>query len=76
MILQEAISQVHEFLAKTGVLGTEFVFLSCGDFDGNTIRREAVFKGFDLPSYLKRWINIKKVFPVHLFDKTAVKKEV
>ena len=35
------------------------------------MRREAIFKKFNVPSYLKRWINFKKVFPVHLFDKTA-----
>jgi inhibitor of KinA sporulation pathway (predicted exonuclease) len=30
----------------------------------------------NIPNYLKRWINIKKVFPVHLFDKSAPKHEV
>lgn len=74
--IQEAISQVHEFLDKLGVLKTEFVFMSCGDFDGNTMRREALHKGFNIPSYLKRWINLKKVFPVHLFNKDAAKVEV
>jgi hypothetical protein len=43
--------------------------MSCGDFDGNQMRREALFKRFNVPNYLKRWINLKKVFPVHLFDK-------
>ena len=33
------------------------------------MRREAMQKKFNVPNYLKRWINIKKVFPVHLFDK-------
>jgi len=46
----------------------EFIFLSCGDFDGNHMKRETEYKGLNTPSYLKRWINIKKVFPVHLFD--------
>lgn len=49
----------------------EFVFLSCGDFDGNQIRREAIHKKMIIPNYMKRWINIKKVFPVHLFDPSA-----
>lgn len=35
------------------------------------MRREAQYKGLSVPNYLKRWINIKKVFPVHLFDKNA-----
>ena len=30
----------------------------------------------NIPNYLKRWINIKKVFPTHLFDKNAPKNEV
>ena len=44
--------------------------MSCGDFDGNQIRREALHKGLHVPNYLKRWINLKKVFPVHLFDQS------
>ena len=40
------------------------------------MRREALHKGFDVPNYLKRWINIKKVFPKHLFDEKAAKNEV
>jgi hypothetical protein len=27
-----------------GVFSSEFVFLSCGDFDGNQMRREALHK--------------------------------
>lgn len=34
------------------------------------MRAEATHKKFDIPNYLKRWINIKKVFPIHLFDKS------
>jgi len=56
-------AQVHEFLEKEGILATEFVFLSCGDFDGRHIKRESKLKNFDVPSYLKRWINFKKIFP-------------
>ena len=53
----------HEFLEKEGMFESEFVFLSCGDFDGRHMRREAEVKGLSVPSYLKRWINLKKVFP-------------
>jgi len=60
--LQEAIGQVHHFLESKGILSTEFVFLSCGDFDGRTMKRESKHKQFEVPNYLKRWINIKKVF--------------
>lgn len=51
------------------MLQSEFVFASCGDFDGNCMKRESQFKNFKVPSYLKRWINIKKVFPKGLLDK-------
>ncbi len=34
------------------------------------MRREALHKKMNVPSYMKRWINFKKVFPVHLFDKS------
>lgn len=33
--LREAVAQVSEFLDKNGILRSEFIFLSCGDFDGN-----------------------------------------
>jgi len=35
------------------------------------MRREAKHKGLAIPNYFQRWINIKKVFPTHLFDKEA-----
>ncbi len=62
--------RVHVFLENLGVFQGEFVLLSCGDFDGNQMRREALHKKMNVPNYMKRWINIKKVFPVHLFDKS------
>ncbi len=40
------------------------------------MRREACFKKFNVPSYLKRWVNFKKVFPLHLFDKNVPEKTV
>ena len=50
--------------------------MSCGDFDGNTIKRESREKGFDLPNYMKRWINIKKVFPIHMFKQDIKEVEM
>ena len=57
------------------MLGSEFVFLSCGDFDAWALMWEAKYKNFFVPNYLKRWINIKKVFPRHFYDKQAKKIE-
>ena len=28
-----------------------------------------------IPNYLQRWINIKKVFPLHLFDKSKTEAD-
>ena len=44
--------------------------MSCGDFDGNCLAREAKKKELEVPNYLKRWINLKKVFPNHKFGGT------
>lgn len=46
------------------MFGSEFVFASCGDFDGLQLMRESKYKNFKVPNYLKRWINLKKVFSV------------
>lgn len=35
VILQEALRQLHMFLKEKKIVETEFVFASCGDFDGN-----------------------------------------
>jgi inhibitor of KinA sporulation pathway (predicted exonuclease) len=66
--LQDALKQLHLHLGKEGLFGSEFIFLSCGDFDGRTLKKEAEKKQIFIPNYLKRWLNIKKTFPVHLFD--------
>ena len=42
--------------------------MSCGDYDAKALRREAEYKGFFVPNYFKEWINIKKVFPLHLYN--------
>ena len=56
-------------MGKEGIFGSEFVLLSCGDFDARLLKEEAERKGIFIPNYLKRWINIKKVFPLYLYDK-------
>lgn len=62
ILIQDAMKQLHKFLDDNGIFKTEFVFASCGDFDGNQMKRESAQKQFEVPSYLKRWINLKKVF--------------
>ena len=66
--ITEALKQVHVFLGQEGLYASEFIFMSCGDFDGKTLAREAKAKQLFIPNYLKRWINLKKVFPMHKFN--------
>ena len=62
ILIQDAMKQLHAFLESKGLFKTEFVFASCGDFDGNQMKRESNHKQFKVPAYLRRWINLKKVF--------------
>jgi inhibitor of KinA sporulation pathway (predicted exonuclease)/RNA:NAD 2'-phosphotransferase (TPT1/KptA family) len=66
--IETALAMFHKFLENNNVLGSEFVVLSCGDFDAGALKKEAEFKDIFVPSYMKEWINIKKVFPLHLYD--------
>ena len=61
--LQTAVTQAHEFLEKEGVFGTEFVFLQYGEFFGKQLMVETKTKNINVPSYMRRWINIRKIFP-------------
>ena len=68
--LEEALAKLHNFLLDFGMFQKEFVFMSCGDFDGNQMAREAQRKNISVPNYLKRWINLKKVFPKDATNKS------
>lgn len=49
--------------------------MSCGDFDGNQLKRESAAKNLTVPNYMRRWINLKKVFPMHLIDESVPAKD-
>ena len=72
--IETAVAMFHNFLESNNLLNSEFTLMSCGDFDGKALKREAEYKNFFVPSYLKEWINIKKAFPLHLY-KEEVKQE-
>lgn len=36
--LSEALAKIHLWLEQNNVLNTEFVFMSCGDYDGRQLR--------------------------------------
>ena len=61
--LDQAFASLHHHLLELGIFKEEFVFVSCGDFDGRQLSREAEVKNLRYPNYLKRWINLKKAFP-------------
>ena len=62
--IRDALRQLHLWLGNEGVFGSEFIFMSCGDFDGAALGREAKAKSIFLPNYMNRWINLKKAFPI------------
>ena len=66
--IETALFLFHEFLRKNNVLKSEYVLMSCGDYDAKALRREADYKKLFVPNYMKEWINIKKVFPLHLYN--------
>ena len=62
MPLADTLKEFDEFLTKKIPIG-ESVVVTCGDWDIKTcIKKEAQFKKIDLPRYLTRWINLKKIF--------------
>jgi inhibitor of KinA sporulation pathway (predicted exonuclease) len=60
---KQALMKLHKHLLDFGIFKHEFVLVSCGDYDGNQLKREAVLKNIPLPNYLRRWINMKKALP-------------
>lgn len=42
--INTALDQMHAWLESEGLFKSEFVFMSCGDFDGNHLNKEATQK--------------------------------
>jgi len=62
--IKTALSMFHAHLKAFNLLNTNFVFMTCGDWDLQTcLRNEADFKKLSLQPYWKSWINIKASFP-------------
>lgn len=61
--LSDAIQAFEKHIVSLGISEDDFVFVTCGEWDFKTcLKKEAGFKGMKLPRYLKRYINIKKIF--------------
>ena len=73
--IETALALFHNFLKDSNVLGSEFILMSWGDFDGKALKKEAEYKNLFVPSYLKEWINIKKAFPISKYTEEEVKEE-
>lgn len=55
-------------MLSKGILNKHFTFATCGDYDLNgQLKRESQFKNLAIPNYLRRYINLKKVFPTHKY---------
>lgn len=63
IILEEALELLHNHLTKSGILNKNWCFVTCGDWDLQTcLKSECKKKEIPLKKYMKRWINIKKIF--------------
>ncbi len=61
--LTEVLELLDKFLLDNDLLNKNFIFVTCGDWDlRSCLRSEAKFKNIEYKNYLKRWINLKKVF--------------
>jgi hypothetical protein len=62
------LDEIHLDLTKSGIFGSEFTFLSCGDMPGNQLFTEATNKGLHdrVPVYLRRWMNLEQIWPEKL----------
>ena len=66
-LIVEVLDKLNAFLEEKGILSSSFCFVTCGDWDLNVcLRCEARAKKIPIKGYLKRWINIKKVYPMPL----------
>ena len=59
--LSDVINLCLKFLSEN-FKNDEICFITCGDFDFKCLARETRFKKINLPSILRRYINIKEVF--------------
>jgi len=63
--LPEVLEELGQFLEEKEILKGSFCFMTCGDWDlAICLRKETQIKSLPVKSYLKRWINIKKVYPM------------
>ena len=70
LTLPKALDLFDSFLNKTGLQKKNWSFMTCGDWDLKTcLQKEAKFKGISIKYYFKKWINIKKRFPIKKYRK-------
>lgn len=61
--LTEVLELLDQFLLNNNLLNKNFIFVTCGDWDLKTcLRSETKHKKIEYKNYLKKWINLKKVF--------------
>ncbi len=61
--LEKVLAKFDEFLQERPEIAKDFCFATCGNWDLNTcLKNEANFKKINLPTYFKKFINIKDVY--------------
>jgi inhibitor of KinA sporulation pathway (predicted exonuclease) len=65
MLLEKALEELDKFLVKNNILGTSWVFLTCGHWDlQQCLRKECIYKNIQVKDYMRNWINIKENYPL------------
>ena len=61
--LEDVLVYFDSWLKESGILETNFIFCTCGDWDLKTCLKNDCFnKKIEYNQYFKRWINIKNAF--------------
>lgn len=61
-LINEVLQEFDNFIQS--LPSQNFVILTCGDWDLRTcLAAEAAYKRLEIPEYLKRWVNIKDIYP-------------
>ncbi|CAJ0589203.1 unnamed protein product [Cylicocyclus nassatus] len=64
--IDEVLQRFHLWMKHEGMLSSRTAFITCGDWDlGIMLPSEAKNKRFEVPQYLRQWINVKKSYCDH-----------
>ena len=62
-VFSDTLREFRKFLDKNGVSGKKSIFVTCGDWDLETmLPSQCGLSNEDVPNFMKSWINIKKEY--------------